>query len=52
VDASDFKYLKWFKRYNNDKKLFLGIVFYTGQRILSFGDNCWAIPIPVLYGFQ
>ncbi len=48
VDISDFKGLyslaeaagKQFKR---------GILFYTGNQVLSFGQNIWALPIQLLW---
>jgi len=48
--GDDFKHLKWFKN-NLVKKgrVFVGIVLYTGNHIISFGDSLWAIPIQQLY---
>ena len=49
-DTDDFKHLKWFKKnLVPSGKKFTGIVLYTGQRVGSFGDGMWAVPISYLY---
>ncbi len=46
----DFKHLKVF---NDSIKLskqdFVGIILYTGNNIVAFGENLWAVPIACLY---
>ena len=39
----DFKHLKWFRaKFNMDR--FTGIVLYTGNDVLSFGNHMYAVP--------
>lgn len=50
VGLSEFKHLKWFsENIVLRNKTFIGIVLYTGEHIVSFGDGFWAIPISALY---
>lgn len=50
VNLSDFKHLKWFAKQGPGKSLqFKGIVFYLGDMELSFGDNCFALPVSTLW---
>jgi predicted AAA+ superfamily ATPase len=50
VDKSMFKHLIWFKKNIMARdKTFIGVVLYTGEHTLSFGDNLWAIPIANLW---
>ena len=45
----DFKQLEWFIENLAKDKPFIGIVLYSGNLPLSFGQNLWAIPISVLW---
>lgn len=49
VSQGDFKHLKWF-RDNLAKNEFTGIVLYSGNETLSFGKNCYAVPLVALAG--
>ncbi len=43
VGDEDFKHLKWFRaKFNMDR--FTGIVLYTGNDVLSFGNHMYAVP--------
>ena len=50
VNLRDFKHLKWFAKVGPGKsRSFKGIVFYLGNMKLSFGDNCFALPVSTLW---
>lgn len=50
VSTDDFKHLKWFAAQGPGRtRDFTGIVFYLGTQKLSFGDNCFAIPVSGLW---
>ncbi len=50
VNRDDFKHLKWFDTKGPGKSLqFKGIVFYLGERKLSFGDGWYALPVSSLW---
>lgn len=49
VTHETFKHILWFQKNVVPQKKSIGIVFYTGQHILSFGNSLWAVPISVLY---
>ena len=50
VTHGDFKHLKWFAKEGPGKsRQFKGIVFYLGDMQLSFGDNCFALPVSALW---
>lgn len=49
VSKSSFKHLKWFGLNISKKSSFTGIILYTGQHVVSFGKNMWAIPISALW---
>lgn len=49
VGKKDFKHLDWFQKNlakNND---FVGIVLYSGEHLLPFGENMWAVPMSALW---
>jgi predicted AAA+ superfamily ATPase len=50
VTKGDFKHLLWFQNNLSQKKPFVGIVLYTGDSPVSFGNNLWAIPLPMVWG--
>lgn len=46
----DFRSLKWFRdNIIQPQKKFVGIVFYTGDHVVAFGDRLWAVPISCLW---
>lgn len=47
VSQGDFKHLKWF-RDNLAKGEFTGVVLYSGNETLSFGPQCYAVPLSAL----
>jgi predicted AAA+ superfamily ATPase len=49
VTKNDFKHLLWFKDNLTKGKPFVGIVLYTGDALVSFGDDLWAVPFPMLW---
>lgn len=44
VGKSDFKHLAWFQKNLAAEEQFVGIVIYSGEHVVSFGNNLWAIP--------
>ena len=49
VGKNDFKHLEWFKKNLVKEKLFIGIVVYTGEAVLPFGEGFWAVPMGDLW---
>ncbi len=49
VNHSAFKHLQWFKNNLAKERSFKGIVFYTGEHIVPFGEDMWAVPINSLW---
>lgn len=49
VDGESFKHLKWFKANMAISRAFTGIVLYSGEHTVSFGDNMWAVPTSALW---
>lgn len=49
ISKESFKHLLWFKNKLIKSQDFVGMVLYTGQELLSFGDNMWAVPICLLW---
>ena len=43
VGKEDFNHLKWFQAKFNMER-FVGIVLYTGNDVLSFGNHMYAVP--------
>lgn len=48
VSGSDFKNLQQFAD-DTGEKFYRGVVFYTGERVIPFGKNLFAIPISALW---
>lgn len=48
ITKASFKHIEWF-RANMAKKECIGIILYTGEHILSFGDDLLALPISYLF---
>ena len=49
IQKKDFNHLEWFQENLSKDKPFVGIVLYSGNMPLSFGQNLWAIPISMLW---
>lgn len=49
VSKDDFKYLKWFKENLAKDKKFIGIILYSGENTLSFGEDLLAVPTASLW---
>ena len=49
VNMDSFKHLKWFRQNMLKKQKFCGIVLYSGENILRFGEGLWALPINSLW---
>ncbi len=49
IYKKNFKHLQWFQEHLMKDRLFIGIVLYSGNVPLSFGQNLWAIPISMLW---
>lgn len=49
VSKDSFAHLDWFRTHIHAKKKFIGIVFYTGRDVLSFGEKMWAVPLSALW---
>ena len=47
LGAEDFKHLKWFAK-NLAKGEFTGIVLYSGEHTLRFGEGFYAVPLAAL----
>jgi len=50
LSQDSFKHLRWFRENLAGQNKFTGIVLYTGEHVLPFGDGMWAMPISVLWG--
>jgi len=50
VSADSFKHLAWFRqRMVSPNDRFVGLVLYTGDQVLRFGEHLWAVPMHVLW---
>ncbi|MES2614738.1 MAG: ATP-binding protein [Bdellovibrionota bacterium] len=49
VSRESFKHLKWFQEKMVHDFSFTGIVLYTGEQAVSFGENMWAVPICAMW---
>lgn len=49
ISRDHFKHLKWFKNNLVKDKHFVGIVLYSGENVVSFGEDMYAIPINNLW---
>ncbi len=49
VDKNDFRHMKWFKNNIAKDRLFVGVILYTGNTTVSFGDDLWAAPFDLLW---
>ncbi len=48
VTKSSFKHIEWFKE-NMAQRTCTGIVLYTGEHVVSFAKDLWAVPISCLF---
>ncbi|MEX1196408.1 MAG: ATP-binding protein [Pseudohongiellaceae bacterium] len=48
VKDSSFQHLRWFRDNLVGNRPFIGIVLYTGNHVMSFGDNLRAVPLCAL----
>ncbi len=49
ISNDQFKHIKWFRDNLVKDKDFIGIILYTGQNTVSFGENLFAVPINNLW---
>lgn len=49
VNKAMFKHLTWFHENIAPTQKFVGIVFYTGEHVVPFGSNLWAVPMSCLW---
>lgn len=50
INSEDFKHLKWFAKDGPGRsRTCTGIVFYLGQKKLTFGDRNFAVPVSALW---
>ncbi len=49
ISTADFKHLKWFKDNIAKKRVFVGVVLYSGEYVGSMGENLWAVPYGALW---
>ena len=49
IEKSMFRHLDWFRRNIRTRGGFKGIVLYTGEQVLPFGEDMWAVPISALW---
>lgn len=49
ISKEHFKHLKWFKNNLAKDKKFVGIVLYSGENVVPFDENMFAIPINNLW---
>lgn len=49
VSKDHFKHLKWFRDHMVKGRQFVGIVLYTGENVVPFGEGFWAVPINLMW---
>jgi predicted AAA+ superfamily ATPase len=53
IEAKDFQHLRWFRDEGpGTSRPFVGIVIYMGERVLSFGENIFALPLSIFWSFK
>jgi predicted AAA+ superfamily ATPase len=52
VTGNDFKHISWFQEHMTSRQPFTGIVLYSGDRVVSFGKNQWAVPLSMLWPLE
>ena len=48
LSKDDFKHLKWFAANLAKERQFTGIVLYSGEHTLRFGEGFYAVPLAAL----
>lgn len=48
LSKDDFKHLKWFAANLAKERQFTGIVLYSGEQTLRFGEGFYAVPLATL----
>ncbi len=48
VEKKDFNHMRWFQKNIAKKQIFIGIILYSGEFPVSFGNNLWAVPFGTL----
>lgn len=49
VSKDDFKHLEWFKENLAKDRKFIGIILYSGENTISFGEDMLAVPTSCLW---
>lgn len=49
INAKAFRHIKYFKAHIAPQRKIVGIVLYSGEHIISYGDNMWAVPISIFW---
>ena len=50
VKAEDFRHIKWFSSEGPGRiRAVTGIIFFLGDQSLSFGENCFALPLSMMW---
>jgi len=49
VSKDNFKHMTWFKYNIVPDKDFIGVVLYTGENVLPFGPDMYAVPVAALW---
>lgn len=49
ISKEDFKHMEWFKNKLVKDKKFIGIILYSGENTLSFGEDMVAVPTACLW---
>ncbi len=50
VKAEDFRHIRWFATDGPGRsRTVTGLTFYLGDQSLSFGDNCFALPLSMMW---
>jgi len=49
ISKNDFKHMTWFRNNLAKPRQFVGVILYTGNTPVSFGNNLWALPFNLLW---
>ncbi|MEY3182406.1 MAG: hypothetical protein RLZ35_391 [Pseudomonadota bacterium] len=49
VTHEQFKHLRWFAENIAKNQQFIGIVLYTGENVVPFGEGFWAVPMHLMW---
>lgn len=52
VTKDHFKHLNWFREHMAKDRQFVGIVLYTGENVVPFGDGFWAVPLNLIWSSE